>query len=351
MAPGSAPPTPSSRTSTFSGRRRPSRVTSALRRAGVLDDVRERLGDDEVRARLDLGGTARGDVQRRPGAPAATRAPRRRPQTAVREDGREDAVGQLPQLRVALLGVVERLGEQRLRVARASLDQRPLRELERDDRVHEPLLGAVVEVAHDAAARLVARGEHAGARRGELVAAVGVRDRGVEQRRRTRPGAPPRRRAAAPPRPARGDHPPEPALDDDRRADGRVDVRAARDARRWCRCAAGVARSARSGPCARRARSRCPRRAAALAERHDVGIRPRWVTIDDLVGPSTRVRPTCAAPSSRATSPMTASNTSAGAAPSRDERRHPAQRRLLVGQARAPRPAPRRSRSRSPRAR
>ena len=77
---------------------------------------------------------------------------------------------------------VERLGEQRLR-PRGVLAQRPLRELERDDRVDQALLGAVVEVAHDAPARLVARGEHAGAGGRELIAAVGVGDRGAEQLR------------------------------------------------------------------------------------------------------------------------------------------------------------------------
>ena len=45
----------------------------------------------------------------------------------------------------------------------------------------EPLLGAVVEVADDAAAGLVGGGEEARPRGDELVAAVGVGDRGRDQ--------------------------------------------------------------------------------------------------------------------------------------------------------------------------
>ena len=109
--------------------------------------------------------------------------------------------------------------------------ERPLRELQRDDRVHEPLLRAVVQVAHDAAARLVARGEQARARGGELVAAVGVGDRGVEQLGELRHallGVGGRRLLAAP---ARRDHAPQPAVDDDRRPDADAHADAAGERR------------------------------------------------------------------------------------------------------------------------
>ena len=101
-------------------------------------------------------------------------------------------MGQLAQLGVALLRVVERLAEQRPRLLGLPA-QRALRELERDDRVDQALLGAVVEVANDPPARLVARGQDAGARGGELIAAVGVGDRRVEQLRELRQALPPRR--------------------------------------------------------------------------------------------------------------------------------------------------------------
>ena len=111
--------------------------------------------------------------------------------------------------------------DQRLRVLRL-VPQRSLSELERHDRVHQPLLRAVVQVAHDAAASLVSCGEQARPRGVELVAAVGVRDGGVEQLRRTRPCAPRYRRASASPA-QRRDHAPEPPVDDDRRSDVRAD--------------------------------------------------------------------------------------------------------------------------------
>ena len=55
-----------------------------------------------------------------------------------------------------------------------------LGELERHDGVHEVLLGAIVEVADDAAASLVASCEETRSRGEELLAAVGVRERGLE---------------------------------------------------------------------------------------------------------------------------------------------------------------------------
>ena len=153
------------------------------RRLRVLDDVGQRLGDDEVRARLDLAPrTARLEVdldgQRRDRSATSDAGA----EPAAGEDGGQDPVGELAQLVVAPLGLLERLGDERT-PPRAVLVQGLLGELERHDRVDEPLLGAVVEVAHDPPAGLVAGGEQARARGGELVAAVGVRDRGLEQLR------------------------------------------------------------------------------------------------------------------------------------------------------------------------
>jgi hypothetical protein len=80
--------------------------------------------------------------------------------------------------------------------------------------VHQPLLRAVVQIAHHPAAGLVSRGEQTRPRRRELVTAVGIRDGSVEQfgelghallgvaRRRPLAG------------PARDDHAPKPPVHD-----------------------------------------------------------------------------------------------------------------------------------------
>ena len=146
-------------------------------RVGVLDHVRQRLRHDEVGARLDLGREPLG----RNVEPDRHLEPRHdgvepRPQTAVREGGREDAVGELAQLLVAELGMRERVAHEPGRVVVARL-QRPRRELQVDDAVDEPLLGAVVQVTHHATAGVVGSGQQARPRRGELVARFGVRDR------------------------------------------------------------------------------------------------------------------------------------------------------------------------------
>jgi hypothetical protein len=133
------------------------------RRPGMLHDVGQRLGDDEVRAGLHVPRQPLAqdvDIDRkvqsrheRVDAGAQPAAGQRRGQDPVR---------QLAQLVRCPLRGTERLRQQRLRVAPV-LVERLLRELERDDRVHEPLLGAVVQVADDVSARFVARDEHAGA--------------------------------------------------------------------------------------------------------------------------------------------------------------------------------------------
>jgi hypothetical protein len=61
------------------------------------------------------------------------------------------------------------------------LVERSLGQLQRHDRVHQPLLRAVVQVADHATTGLVGLGDETRSRGGELVAGVGVRDRGVEE--------------------------------------------------------------------------------------------------------------------------------------------------------------------------
>jgi hypothetical protein len=95
------------------------------------------------------------------------------------EHGGQDPVCQLAQLTVALLRLFERLADQRLDLAVIVLG-RSLSQLERQDRVHQPLLRPVVQIPHDPASRLVSGGEQTRPRGDELVTAVGVRDGGVE---------------------------------------------------------------------------------------------------------------------------------------------------------------------------
>jgi hypothetical protein len=75
----------------------------------------------------------------------------------VSAEGR-DAVRQLAHLRRRPLRVIARLVKQDARALAPLLERLPC-EVERDDRVDEALLGAVVQVAHDATAFLV-RGGH-----------------------------------------------------------------------------------------------------------------------------------------------------------------------------------------------
>jgi hypothetical protein len=65
-------------------------------------------------------------------------------------------VGQLAQLRVAALGVLQGLGQEQLHLSGVLAECLP-GELEGDDGVHEPLLRAVVEIAHHTPSRRIAR--------------------------------------------------------------------------------------------------------------------------------------------------------------------------------------------------
>src|SRR4029077_8494101 len=91
-------------------------------RARVLDHVRKGLGDDEVRAGLDL---RRKPLLRKVHVDRQVEPPNQGvdagPQAAVAEDRGQDPVGELAQLPVALLGVRERLADQQRRVGLAPL--------------------------------------------------------------------------------------------------------------------------------------------------------------------------------------------------------------------------------------
>ena len=81
--------------------------------ASVFRDVGERLGDDEVRGRLDRGREpAHGHVVLDRHRHPRSQRVHPRAQPTLGEDRREDAVRELAQLGRRLLGVVERLGQQ-----------------------------------------------------------------------------------------------------------------------------------------------------------------------------------------------------------------------------------------------
>ena len=138
-------------------------------RLRVLDDVRDRLGDDVVRGRLDrrgqpLRGQVELDRQRRPRGQAFER----RAQAAVGEHGGMDAARELAQLLERLRQLLARAHEQlvgRIRIARQLRLRQPQRQRERD----QPLLRAVVEVALEPPPRVVARRDDARPRRAQLL--------------------------------------------------------------------------------------------------------------------------------------------------------------------------------------
>ena len=190
-AAGSAPPTPSSRTSITTRSRSRRTVTSAAAARGVLGDVGQRLRHDEVGRRLDRRRERRIDVR-------GDRHRQRRPcgegvepggQPALGEDRGMDAAGELAQLREPGGELDERVVEQR---RRAGARLRVLaREVEHDRERDEALLGAVVQVALEPPARRVTRRHEPRARRLQLVdpcAQLGGEPLVLERERRRRAG-------------------------------------------------------------------------------------------------------------------------------------------------------------------
>ena len=259
---GWAPPTPSSETSM---RALPSTRSTRIadeRGVGVLGDVGQRLADDVVGGGLDRAGEAvleldvELDRQRRAVGDRADGGL----EAALGQHRGVDAAGELAQL---LQRVGELLaGPLEVGVVGMAAGGQPQHQRQRD----EPLLRAVVEVALQPPPLGVARRDDAGARRRELLARLGVRQRlrrqlgevgdpllgvgrerlaGPSTRRPPRPTASRRGRSARRPRPARR---------------SRASSPPARP-RRSRRCP-----SARRGRCARRASPPC-RRPAASASR------------------------------------------------------------------------------------
>ena len=175
------------------------RCTEACDRVGVLDDVGERLGDHEVGRRLDRRGqpVRRGisdssiGIGRRPAS--ASRAPC---ESAVGQHGRVDAARELAQLLERELQLLLRADHQALGGV-GVLAHAALRQAQRQRHRDEPLLGAVVQVALQAAAlgdagldEPLARGAqllHARAQLGgQLLVLHGQRGRGGDRGARAR---------------------------------------------------------------------------------------------------------------------------------------------------------------------
>src|SRR5436190_9385250 len=128
-------------------------------------DVREGLGDDEVRVRLDRRRRALCDVdaQRDRYRRARREGRQRRIEAAILEDGRREPTDEVAQL-----------GDRSLRLSMSGADELPgggrvvLQLLEREAEIEpegdEPLLRAVVEVALDPPP-LLDRGVHGGGAR------------------------------------------------------------------------------------------------------------------------------------------------------------------------------------------
>ena len=161
-------------------------ATTATRR-GVLGDVGQRLGDHEVGGRLDrhrqplveLGV----ELDRDRDAAASVSSAATRPRSV-------STAGWMPRARsrrssIAVWRVLERVVDEP-RARSGLLLPALLGELKVDHDVHELLLGAVVEVAAEPAALLVAGLQDAGARGGQLLARVGVGQRVGDQLRRSR---------------------------------------------------------------------------------------------------------------------------------------------------------------------
>ena len=142
---------------------------------------------------------------------------------------------QLAQLFRRVLGLLERLDHERGRRVVLVLE-RPACKLQRDHRVDQPLLRAVVQVADHAPALVVGGGDHACARCGELRPRPDVRDRGRDQLgERLDPCLRADRHRIG--RPRGDDHrSPQAPLDDDRAADrgSRLQLAAVRRDRTRC---------------------------------------------------------------------------------------------------------------------
>ena len=183
---GRAPPTPSSRTRMLEGPvldARPRRRTCGTR---VLCDVGQRLGDDEVRRRLDRSRQpVHGHVDLdRHGRPRGQRLDARA-QAAAREDRREEALRELAQLFGRQLRLLDRLAYE-LGRGFGVRPERLVGLLQGDDGLDEALLRSVVQVANHAPAFPSAAATIRERDAARSDACLDVRDRGRDELRERR---------------------------------------------------------------------------------------------------------------------------------------------------------------------
>ena len=299
------------------------------RRARVLDDVRQRLGDDEVGARLDVRRQplrADVDVDRKV-------EPRHEVSTPARSPPRVSAAGRMP-------CASSRSSALPARRCRAPRRGGPRRRRSRE----RPLASLSVTIvctrrccAPSCRSRTTRRRasspavEHARPRGGELIAAVGVGDRGVEQlgeaarRSSVSSGGGWRRAQLAVMTPQM------PAVDDDRarRPSSAPDARATSSA---IGPSPPVLSSASAPGAGTRRRDAVAPSGTRIADAHESGL-ARWATIR-LVRPRTGASCDLRRPEQGARPPPRPRRRRPAARPPlRDQGRHPPQRRLLVGQA------------------
>jgi hypothetical protein len=150
----------------------------------VLDDVRQRLRDDVIGGRLDRLGQAlsQAHVERDRHGRAGREHLQRGHEAPLGEDCRMDALRQLAELRQRLGQLLRSDLEQLRRLLGAGadlLEGHP----QADRKSHEPLLGAVVQIALEPAPFGVACLDDAKPRRRELLARLRARHREGHERR------------------------------------------------------------------------------------------------------------------------------------------------------------------------
>jgi len=147
----------------------------------MLDDVRQRLRDHEVRRSLDVRRVAtRRHLDVDDDRTASGQRLDRGPEPAVGEDARMHAGSELPQFRQPVAGVAQGRPEQVVSPDRIPIEAL-VGELERDEGRHQPLLCPIVQVAGQPAPRVLHGRNDARPARHQLGVGGGVGDRGRDE--------------------------------------------------------------------------------------------------------------------------------------------------------------------------
>ena len=141
----------------------------------MLGRVGQRLGDDVVGADLHPIGQPflEAQVELNRDRRAAGNCPQRRAETALGQQCRMNAPGQITQLFQRPAGLLDGMVESHPKLPRIRRHL-GLRHAKLQRKRDKPLLGAVVQVALDVAAGLIGGGDHPRARRGKLGIQLGV---------------------------------------------------------------------------------------------------------------------------------------------------------------------------------